>query len=219
VESSSKQSWAMDPGTAAGEITPAPRISQTWTSATRSTQESGEERAVLHAKAGVADGVHQRSYRSEWYIGTSKLAATKTPAELLQELADLGFAWRDIARLAKVSVPAIQKWRQGQGMSGEHRGKLAGLLAACKMLTEDHNCIQEIASWFEMPILQDIPVTPIDLWVSGHPELVFEHGLSPVSDPEQLLSRWDPEWRERFRSNFEVFRAGDGNLSLRQKDE
>jgi hypothetical protein len=219
VQSVSKQSWARDPGTAAGEITPAPRISQTWTSATRTTQELRDERAVLHAKAGLADGAHQRSYRTEWLIAIRELAATKTPTEVLQQLADLGFAWRDIARLVKVSVPAIQKWRQGQNMSGEHRGKLAALLAACKMLSEDHNFIQEIASWFEMPILPDISVTPIDLWASGHPELVLEYGLAPISDPERLLTRWDPQWRERFTSNFEAFRAEDGNMSLRHKGE
>jgi hypothetical protein len=102
-------------------------------------------------------------------------------------------------------------------MSGEHRGRLAELLAACKMLTEDHNCIPEIASWFETPILQGIPVTPMDLWVSGEAELVFEYGLGHVNDPEQLLTRWDPEWRERYRSDFEVFRADDGQLSIRLK--
>lgn len=41
-------------------------------------------------------------------------------ASMLSDLAELGFAWRDIARLVKVSVPAVQKWRKGgEGLRGE----------------------------------------------------------------------------------------------------
>jgi hypothetical protein len=130
--SSGRHLWLVDPGTAAGEITPPPRISQTRTSATRLTQERGETRAIARARAELAVDLHQDSYFSEWRIGTSKLAATKTPAEVLQQLADLGFAWRDIARLVKVSVPAIQKWRQGQGMSGRSGHEWGAPGKACR---------------------------------------------------------------------------------------
>ena len=37
------------------------------------------------------------------------------------------------------------------------------------------------------------------------------------SKPEQVLDAWNPDWRERYRSDFEVFVAGDGNLAIRPK--
>lgn len=38
------------------------------------------------------------------------------PMHALEQLADYGFAWRDIARVVGVSVPAITKWRKGAGL-------------------------------------------------------------------------------------------------------
>lgn len=45
------------------------------------------------------------------------------PMHALEQLADYGFAWRDIARVVGVSVPAITKWRKGAGVTGENRLK------------------------------------------------------------------------------------------------
>ena len=148
---------------------------------------------------------------------TNELARS-SPTELLDKVADLGFAWRDIARLVGVTVQAIQKWRHGAGTSGENRRNIAGLLAACDMLTE-HYGVQEVASWFEMPLLQSVPVTPIDLWADERPDLVFDHASGHAADPEQVLTNWDPQWRDRFRADFEVFRAEDDQLSIRPKDQ
>ena len=55
---------------------------------------------------------------------------------MLTELADLGFAWRDIARMVGVSVPAVQKWRKGEKASGDSRIRVASLLAAYNLITE-----------------------------------------------------------------------------------
>ena len=38
--------------------------------------------------------------------------------ELLTELNAEGISWRDLARLAEVSVPALQKWRRGERWAG-----------------------------------------------------------------------------------------------------
>lgn len=134
---------------------------------------------------------------------------------MLGELADLGFAWRDIARLLGVSVPAVQKWRKGERASGESRQKLANLLAACDLIA-GHYMVDEIASWFEMPITMSAPLTPIDFYARERADLVFEYA-SGHTDPESLLSQFEPDWREHYRSEFEVFEAGDGNRSIRMK--
>jgi hypothetical protein len=105
---------------------------------------------------------------------------------------------------------------EGERATGESRLKVASLLAACDLIAE-HYDVREIASWFEMPLVADVPVTPIDLYATEQPQLVFEYA-SGHDDPEQVLTSFDPEWRARYRSDFEVFRAGDGELSIRPKE-
>ncbi|MCL2470872.1 MAG: hypothetical protein FWF25_03930 [Propionibacteriaceae bacterium] len=134
---------------------------------------------------------------------------------MLSELAELGFAWRDIAQLVHVSVPAVQKWRRGEKASGESRQRLASFLAACDLVANDY-MVEDIASWFEMPLVASVPVTSITLYAADRADLVFEHA-SGHADPEAVLTQFDPDWRERFRSDFEVFQAGDGHRSIRMK--
>ncbi|MER6773116.1 hypothetical protein ABT389_25680 [Streptomyces bacillaris] len=160
--------------------------------------------------------LHKEALYLSWQRRTNargKLA----PKALLEELADLGFAWRDVARMVGVSVPAIQKWRRAGGVSGENRRNLASLLALCDEITERYH-IQEVASWFEMPLASNAPIRPIDMYAEGRPELVLEHA-SGHGDVEQILSAYDPNWRERFRSDFEVYLDTDGAMSIRPKGE
>ncbi|HSV66376.1 MAG TPA: transcriptional regulator [Mycobacteriales bacterium] len=166
----------------------------------------------LHEATGE---LHQRSHYDEWTARTTQRGRSST-RELLDEFAELGFAWRDVARLVGVSVPAIQKWRRGEGTTGENRHKVASLLAACDLVA-DHYGIREVASWFEMPLLAGVPVTPIELWAGCRPDLVFDYA-SGHTDSEQVLTSWDTTWRQRYRSDYEVFRAGDGELSIRPKE-
>jgi len=202
-------------GTAGTEIKPPPPLSETRTVAKVITEDIGVVRQQARELHDVAGKMHRRSHYLEWTAGTSHRGRSSAQ-DLLQELADLGFAWRDVARLVGVSVPAVQKWRRGEGSTGENRHKVASLLAACDLVAE-HYGIREVASWFEMPLLVGVPVTPIVLWAEGRPDLVFDYA-SGHTDPEQILTSWDPQWRERYRSDFEVFRADDGQLSIRPKE-
>jgi hypothetical protein len=201
-----------DPGTASSEIATAPKISRTQTSARLLTEQIGGDRRQASVHISDVRDRHQRSQLDEWGIRTQSRGRASMK-DLLEELADLGFAWRDVARLVGVSVPAVQKWRRGEGATGENRRGVAGLLAACDLIAE-HYQVAEVASWFEMPVRADAPVTPIDLWAAGRHNLVFEYGSSHDT-PEGILTQWDPEWRERYRSDFEVFEAGDGQLAIR----
>lgn len=150
----------------------------------------------------------------EWRIRTQQRGQASV-RELLELLADQGFAWRDIARMVGVSVPAIQKWRKGEKASGENRVKLASLIAAQDLIASQYQ-IQEIESWFEMPIVEGISITPIDLWAANETFLVLEYASGHL-DPEAALTRFDPSWRENFESKFESFRGEDGQMSIRSK--
>lgn len=201
-------------GTAGADIMPPPPISETDIEATNLTADIGWNRHRARELNQDYEDLHQQSQFVEWRTRTTARGRAST-AEMLDELAELGFAWRDVARLVGVSVPAVQKWRRGERASGERRRQVASLLAACDLIAE-HYEVREIASWFEMPLVADAPVTPIDLYIGKRPDLVFEYA-SGYADPEQILTQFDGEWRQRYRSDFEVFRAEDGDLSIRPK--
>lgn len=201
--------------TAGTAITPLPTIEATQTAASILTEDIGFDRSRTQTLNQEYGDLHQRIHFVEWQTRTAARGHAGA-AEMLGDLADLGFAWRDIARLVGVSVTAVQKWRRGGSISGTKRRSVASILAACDLIT-GHYGVEEIASWFEMPIVDGAPITAIDLYAGGRPDLVFEYASGHVDDPEQIVTDFEPGWRERYRSDFEVFRADDGDLSIRPK--
>jgi len=204
-----------DFGTAGSSVARALIPVATRTAAASLTEGADDVRHRVKTLSVDAGDAHQRVYQLEWSVLTQQRQA-ENPLQLLSELAEAGFAWRDIARLVGVSVPAVQKWRKGDRLSGDNRHKLAGLLAACDFIAS-HFYVDDLASWFEMRIIDDAPITPIDLWISGQPVLFFEYATRHLT-PEETMNKFDPEWRQRYASDFETFRDSDGNLGLRMRD-
>jgi len=143
----------------------------------------------------------------------ARVIAKRSVGEMLSELADAGFAWRDIAALAGVSVPAVRRWRQGEAATGANRLAVARIAALVGTLRDDH-LVSDVASWMEVPLVPDAPVTAIDLAVAGRLQEVVEIAAGH-STGEDVLDRSQPGWRERYRSDFEVFEAPDGELGTR----
>jgi len=139
--------------------------------------------------------------------------AKQSVGEMLNELANAGFAWRDIAALAGVSVPAVRRWRQGEAPTGPNRLAVARIVALMETLRDDH-LVSDVASWMEVPLVPDVPVTAIDLAVAGRLQEVVEIAAGH-STGEDVLDRSQPGWREHYRSDFEVFEAPDGELGTR----
>lgn len=195
-----------------------PRLEASQRSATQPSTQLVEHAGFLRSRAqqlsADTQGLHRDTQLNEW-SDRAMARGKDAPLDLLSTLADLGFSWRAIARMLNVSVPAVQKWRQGAKVSGENRRLLANLVAACDLVAE-HYLVNDVASWFEMPLLTDVPITPIDLYAAGRYQLLFEYA-SGHTDTESLLTQLDPDWRETYRSGFEVFRAEDGQLSIRSK--
>lgn len=206
----------VDVGTVGSEVAPAPAVSSTRTATRILTADVGWNRDLARLLHRDFDDLHQRSHEVEWRTLAADRARSSTTA-LLDELATMGFAWRDVARLVGVSVPAVQKWRRGEGATGENRARLASLLAACDLMSA-HYLVEDLATWFEVPLVVGVPLTPLDLYAAERVDLVFEHAVGNA-DPERLLGVFDPDWREHYRSEFEVFRAEDGALSLRPRDQ
>jgi len=178
------------------------------------TETAGSLRSMAKMIHEDSSELHQEALFHEWQRRTVSRART-APLVLLEELAEIGFAWRDIARMLGVSVPAVQKWRRSGGVTGPNRRKIANLLALCEMISERYH-VQDTASWFEMPISADASLVPIDLYAEGRLDLLLDHA-SGHSDPEQILSAYDAAWRDHFHSDFEVYKAADGELAIRSK--
>ena len=178
------------------------------------TEDIGFNRQRADVTAEDFGDLHKRSHDLEWRMLSAERAKASV-VTMLGELGDMGFAWRDLARIVGVSVPAMQKWRRGEKASGDSRQRVASLLAACDLIRK-HYMVEEIASWFEVPLVKDVPITAIDLYAHDRADLVFEFAHGQM-DPEVLLTQYDPEWRERYRSDFETFVGADGNRSVRLK--
>ena len=204
----------LDSGTAGSELTAAPTISETRTQTRLLTEDIGFHRSQARHLHEDYDSLHQRSIAVEWQARTAERVRASL-IELLDEIGELGFSWRDVARLVGVSVPALQKWRRGANATGDSRARVAALLSACDLIRE-HYSVADVGQWFEVPVILGVPVAPIDLYASESAALVFEFAAGHT-DPEQILDTFDTDWRERYRSDFETYRAGDGHLSIRPK--
>lgn len=135
---------------------------------------------------------------------------------LLDELAGAGLAWVDIAALAGVSVPAVRKWRQGGAASGTNLLEVARAVVLLEWLGNE-KLISDVATWLEVPLDPAAPVARIDLLKAGRRDLVIRSLVADEGRPTDLLDEFDPDWRTRYASDFEVFTAEDGQRSIRSK--
>ena len=127
----------------------------------------------------------------------------------------MGFAWRQVAQMLGVSIPALRRWRTGERPTGENRRLISQLLAFVQILRDDH-LVFEPASWMEVPLIRDAPVTPIDLYVSGALRVIHDLAAEKIG-PEAALDAVDPKWRERYRTEWEVANGEDGSPVIRPK--
>lgn len=144
--------------------------------------------------------------------------ARTAPVEALEQLSEYGFAWRDIARVIGVSVPAITKWRKGAGITGENRLKIARILGLVDMLED--RLIGDPASWLEMPVVEGVGLSMMDLLERSRYDLVIALASTHTGDGtvESVLNEVDPEWRDNLVDNaFESYIADDGVISIRLK--
>lgn len=145
-------------------------------------------------------------------------AAMSDGVHILAALSGAGLSWRDIARLAQVSVPAVQKWRRGEGISGAKRLRLAKVLALLEALEE--RFIAEPVSWLEMPVREDVDLSRLDLLASDRYDLVLLLVSDDANDVEveRILDEFNPEWRQHLvDSQFETFVDAEGVVAIRPR--
>lgn len=205
--------------TGAGEVIRAPVFPEPGTRTIEERAKDLAERAghIRNTTTVIGDdatAIQHEAFRMQLDARTSQLVK-QDPAALLDELSDMGFAWRDIARMLGVSVPALRGWRKGDRPSGENRRQIAQLLSFAQIIRDDH-LVFEPASWMEVPLVRDAPVTAIDLYETGDLEIIHDLAAEKIT-PEASLDATRPDWRERYRSDWEVATAEDGERFIRPK--
>lgn len=185
-------------------------------SVTRSTAQVLDTWETLHARADLLRHDTQQEQQRALRDHLADLGATFTRSsvlDLLDTLAGYGFSWRDIARFCRVSVPALQKWRRGQGLKPERRRDLADIVAVVETIKK--RLVNDPAAWMETPLL-DSTITPGDLLAAGMPSAVVD--LAGAQDSvfiEQTLTAFDANWRaRRTRQGYAISADEDGHLAI-----
>lgn len=161
--------------------------------------------------------LHERTRTNDLEARAYEKATRKSVRDLLDELAnERGMAWTDIAAATQVSISAIRKWRKGGEATQDKRRSLARIAALLDALQEKAG-VPDPAQWMEMdlPLPPGYHVKPLDIYVAGHPEALFD--LAELRTPvEHILDDTDPAWRDR-RSDFVVVQDNDGQRTIRPR--
>lgn len=172
-------------------------------------------RSSARAIDNTATGLHQQT----WEMHIDELAASlgrSGVGDLLSRLSDWGFSWRDVARMLRVSVPAVQKWRRGETMTGANRLRLARVVALVSAI-EDEALVSEPASWFEMPLVDGVHVSPTDFVEADLWAPLVDFALQHC-EAAAALDQFDADWRaSRIDNSFETFVDSDGVRAIRPK--
>ena len=172
--------------------------------------------SLVHDSRDIHESIgqlHSDSLDEELRSLTVRHAREHLPM-LLDWLSTLGFSWRDIAKIAGVSVPAVRKWRRGESATGDNRQRVARIVALCEIAAERY-IIADVAGWLETPLHPEAPLNGLDLMASERFDLVLALAREQPGDPERVLDEFEPNWRARYRSDVEVFTAPDGLPGLR----
>jgi hypothetical protein len=146
----------------------------------------------------------------------ANVRAREATRALLGQLADHGFSWTSVAALANVSIPALRKWRLGGRTTGENQMRLARVVSLVHWLAESKS-IGDVVGFLELPLSTGVPITRLDVLIAGGPELIVESLTGEETPAETILDRFQPDWRERYATDFEVVESSDGQRSIRAK--
>jgi hypothetical protein len=175
-----------------------------WIEALTRVGTTGHAEQQIPNTSYLGQEVEDRPYST--YFAQRERALNLPVAELLNELAlSWGVAWADVARVVGVSVPALRKWRRQQSRPNRgNRERLAALSALLTSMREQG--IAEPAGRMNVRLLDGYSITLRD-------------AIRPERAVEDLLNQVEPNWRDRFATRFEVFRAADGDPAIRLRKD
>ncbi len=200
-----------DDRTRADSVRPTPLERPTRTSQDELAETVGHLRGETRFLLEDVAEIHDEALDIQLDARTDEAAKRSVP-ELLSELAAAGFAWREIATLVGVTVPAIRKWRQGETTTGAHRRDVARLVAFVDVLRSDH-LVDDVSSWMEIP-LAGSSITGLDLYGAGQVRLLLLFAAGHLTSGV-LLDASRADWRDEIDPRFEVTTGSDGDPIIR----
>jgi len=141
----------------------------------------------------------------------ARLSAGRTLSAMLEELADAGLSWAEIASVAEVSPAAVRKWRRGGDAGGAKRMAVAQLLALLEMLGE--LAVAEPAAYLISPVLPETTITVLDVFRRNRHDLVLELATQRKT-ASAVLDEFEPAWRSSADRRFVVAESEDGERAL-----
>jgi transcriptional regulator with XRE-family HTH domain len=175
-----------------------------------------ERRQHLSGQTRKAATDHVTHYAKRLADATDR-NARRSVIDLLTELSEArGVTWSDIAAALGISIPGLRKWRKSvSGTTPENHRALAELAAFFGVLAQ---VVDSPARWMSMPLVSGFNVTPFDVYSTEHAAKFLDLAAGNVGvTAEGVLDAVAPDWRERWRSQYEVFEAVDGELSMRPR--
>ena len=156
--------------------------------------------------------VGRQSQLDQWFMRRKEELTRQSVKTLLTELSrQYGLPWVDIARYARVSVPAVRKWRMEGQPSPEKVAALVNLTAT--MEAAEREGIADPARWLFTPISENVTISPGDIMqMVSVPE--FLSILARVHTAEYVLDRKQSDWRERYYRRYKVQVDGHGDGAI-----
>ncbi|MGI8845544.1 MAG: hypothetical protein ACR2HC_05115 [Thermoleophilaceae bacterium] len=178
-------------------------------------------RALNNQAAGLRDTVsllnqdvealHHETTEIDLSDRAAEINRSRTLVAMLEELADHGMSWSDIAKTVAVTPAAVRKWRRGEPAQGPTRMAVAQLLALLGLL--EQAAIAEPVAWLISPVTPEALVTMLDLLRAGRPQLILDLAYAR-KHATQVLDEFDPQWRRTRGRRFQVEVGQDGEPTL-----
>lgn len=142
---------------------------------------------------------------------TARINLSRTLVSMLEELADAGMSWAEIAAVAEVTPAAVRKWRRGGDAAATKRMAVAQLLALLEMLGEVS--VAEPTAYLISPVVPETTMTVLDMFRAGRHDLVLDLACQRKS-ASAVLDEFEPAWRTKAGRRFIVQASEDGERTL-----
>jgi hypothetical protein len=142
--------------------------------------------------------------------------AGRSIQDVLGRLAvEFGLGWVDLAALAKVTVPAIRKWRLGGQASESSQGRVVEVVAL--FLTLKDLGIDDPVTWLHTRLVPNgFTVTLLDVYSPKNIGDLLEYARKRTS-AVGLLNRAAPGWQDKYRTGFAVVEVEGLGRAIRQR--
>lgn len=137
--------------------------------------------------------------------------------EHIEWLMNSGFSRAMIAELLCVNVSDVQRWRSTEVGTVEEEQQVREIMAFCDLLRFRFG-VDDPAAWFEVRLNPGCAIQGMEVFGTGHADLMLEFAGGWKS-ADEVLDAFDPGWRDAPPSMWEVAVGDDGFQYIRMKGQ